>query len=65
MLDERELIKRLRDYFELSEDMSSDENLLYTTKGSFGRETIEFHMEVQNFLTEINNGLRKITKKES
>ena len=59
MLNREELIKRLREYYDLSEDMVSDENLLATSKGSYARCRIELNMEIENCINTINCEIKK------
>ena len=59
MSNQEELIKRLRKYYDLSEDMVSDENLLYTSKGAYARCRIELRMEIENCINDINCEIKK------
>ena len=59
MVDQKELIRRLREYYELSEEVVSDENLLYTSKGSYARCQIELHMEIENCINDITCEIKR------
>ena len=61
IIDKKELIRRLREYYELDENQSSDENLLATSKGAYARCQIELRMEIENCISTINCEIKKWT----
>lgn len=52
-MEEKELIKRLRNYFDLPEEIVSDEELLSVTKDTLGKAKIEIRMNIKSLLKEI------------